>query len=267
MELLKVNTKSHKACVAPLGDIQWSGSRGPSAIDSVRRHIARALELDAWFIGMGDYTDFLSPSNRQRLAASALYDTAEDVIDEKAHELVEELYELILKPTKGRWLGLLEGHHYYEGQGSTSDQWLATMLDAPFLGTSAYIQLNPSGVVILAHHGQGNSVLPTGPLNKLYHYSHGLVGADLYLIGHTTKLSVARLSRPTPDWSKNDLTHRDIFLVNTGGFSKSSIVGHTHGRIPRGEYAEVKMLTPSPLAAPLIHIDGKGGENRIRVEV
>jgi hypothetical protein len=267
MELVKINTKGHKVVVSPLGDIQWSGKRGPSALDHVKRHIDRALKLDAWFLGMGDYTDFLSPSNRQRLAAASLYDTAQDVIDEKAHELVEEVYNEVLQPTRGRWLGLLEGHHYYEGRGSTSDQWLAELLDARFLGTSAYIRLEPSGVVLLAHHGQGNSVLPTGPLNKLYHYSHGFVGADVYLIGHTTKMSVARLSRPTPDWSKSDLTHSDIFLVNTGGFSKSSIVGHCNGRIPRGEYAEVKMLTPSPLAAPLIYIDGKGGNDRIRVEV
>lgn len=267
MELVKVNTRNHKVVVAPVGDLQWSGKKGPTAMDSVRRHIDRALGLDAWFVGMGDYTDFLSPSNRARLVGAALYDTAQDVIDEKAHELVEEVYENVLKPTKGRWLGMLEGHHFYEGRGSTSDQWLAEMLDAEFLGTSAFIRLEPSGVVLYAHHGQGNSVLPTGPLNKLYHVAHGLAGADVYMIGHTTKMSVARLSRPVPDWSKRDLTHNDIFLVNCGGFSKSSIVGHRQGRIPRGEYAEVKMLTPSPLAAPLIYIDGKSTDNRIRVEI
>lgn len=267
MELLKVNTKSHKCVVAPVGDFQYSGKRGPTARDHIRRHIDRALSMDAWFFGVGDYIDFLSPSNRQRLAAAALYDSADAVIDDKAHELVEELYELLLKPTRGRWLGLLEGHHYYDGQGSTSDMWLAEMLECPFLGTSAFVRLEPSGVVLYAHHGVGNSVLPTGPLNKLYHTSHGLVGADVYMIGHTTKLSVARLSRPMPNADHTDLTHHDIYLVNCGGFSKSSIVGHKQGRIVRGEYAEQKMLTPSPLGAPIIYIDGKAATGRIRVEV
>jgi hypothetical protein len=269
VELIRCNVKRQQVVVAPIGDIQWSGKSGPTAQAHVKRHIERALELDAWFVGMGDYIDFLSPSNRQRLVSAGLYDTAEDVIDEKANELVEEVYEDLLRPTKGRWLGLLEGHHFYQGQGSTSDMWLADMLDAPFLGTSAYIRVDPAGVVLYAHHGVGNSVLPSGPLNKLYHVSHGLHGADVYMIGHTTKMSVARLSRPTPDWNKRDLTHSDIFLVNTGGFSKSSIVGHTHGRIRRGDYAEQKMLTPSPLASPFIHIDGKAkhSENRIRVEI
>jgi hypothetical protein len=270
MELVKVRTKS-KSTICPLGDVQWSGKSGPTAASIVKRHIEKALAMDdPWFIGLGDYIDFLSPSNRQRLTQAALYDTAQDVIDEKAHELVQEVYEEVLAPTRGRWIGLLEGHHLYEGQGSTSDMWLAEMLECPFLGTSCYVQLNPSGVVLWAHHGQGNSVLPTGPLNKLYHVSHGLVGADVYLIGHTTKLSVARLSRPQPDWDKAvpDLNHSDIFLVNTGGFSRSTIVGHKHGRIVRGDYAEVKMLTPSPLSAPFVHVDAKAAKGaRVRVEV
>lgn len=269
MELVKVNTRYQRVVVAPFGDAQWSGANGPTAQDHIKRHIEHCMKLDAWFIGLGDYIDFLSPSNRQRLAAAALYDTASDVINEKAHELTEEVYEKLLKPTTGRWLGLLEGHHYYQGDGETSDQWLAQMLKTRFLGTSAYVKLEPSNVVIWAHHGMGGGVLPAAPLNKLYHTSSGLHGADIYLMGHCTKLCVSRLSRPTPNWDKvePDLTHNDIFLVSTGGFSKSNVVRHKVGRIPRGDYAEKGMMTPSPLAAPIIYIDGKGGDNRIRVAV
>jgi hypothetical protein len=270
MELRKINVKSKHVVVAPLGDIQWSGATGPTAQEHVKRHIDACLKLDAWFLGMGDYIDFLSPSNRLRLASAALYDTADAVIEEKAHELTQEVYDTLLKPTKGRWLGLLEGHHFYEGQGSTSDMWLADMLDAECIGTSAYIHLLPAKVTLWAHHGMGGGQLPAAPLNKLYHVAAGLEGADVYLMGHTTKMSVARLSRPRPDWTSTtpDLTHSDIFLVNTGGFSKSNIVGHTRGRIRRGDYAEKGMMTPSPLCAPLVRIDGAASNGeRIRVEV
>lgn len=266
MELIKVKTGKQQVVIAPLGDLQWSGRKGPTAYDHARRHIDRALKLNAWFVGMGDYIDFLSPSNRQRLQSAALYDTAEAVIEEKVNELVQEVYDRILAPTKGRWLGLLEGHHFAEMGGYTSDTLLADLLDARFLGTSAYIRLEPSGVVIWAHHGNGGGVLPAAQLNKLYHVSAGLQGADVYLIGHSTRLSVARLSRPRPAWEKMDLTHNDIFLVNTGGFSKSNIVGHHKGRIVRGDYAEQGMMTPSPLAAPLIYVDGKGPQ-RVKVEI
>ena len=273
MELLRVSTKSHKVLVAPISDLQWSGAQGPTAVTIAQRHIARVLgyEKEGWtvrFVGLGDYIDFLSPSNRQRLASAALYDSADQVIDEKAHQLVEEVFNTILKPTRGKWLGILEGHHFYEAQGSTSDMWLAEILECSFLGTETYIRLEPSGIVLWAHHGVGGGQLPSAPINKLYHVAHGLVGADVYMMGHTTKMGVVRLSRPTPDWNrtKPDLTHSDIYLVSVGGFSKSTIVGHKQGRIVRGDYAEQKMLTPSPLAAPLVWVDGKGTP-KVRVEV
>ena len=275
MELKKCNVVRPNIVVSPIGDIQYSGKEGPTAHEHVKRHIDRVLALETKdtavrFIGMGDYIDFLSPSNRQRLTSANLYDTAKMTIEDKARTLTEEVFEELLKPTVGKWLGLLEGHHFFEFQGTTSDITLAEMLKAPFLGTSAYVRLEPSGVVLYAHHGMGGGILPTSGINKLYHHSAGLHGADVYLMGHNTKLAVSRLSRPTPDWrGKNpNLTHSDVLLVNTGGFSKSNIVGHRQGRIPRGDYAEQGMMTPSPLAAPLIHINGNAEQHeRVRVEI
>lgn len=271
MELVRLKTKAPRVVVAPLGDFQWSGDGGSTAQDHLRRHIDRCLELDAWFLGMGDYTDFASPSNRARLAAANVYDTAQEVIEDAASNLVEEVFNRFLKPTIGRWIGLLEGHHFFEFGGRTSDMILAEKLKTRHLGTSCYVHIEPCNVTLWAHHGQGGGQLPSAPLNKLYHVAAGLEGADVYLMGHTTKMPVVRLSRPRPLWDCNppDLTHRDIFLVNTGGFSRSNVPGSRRGSIPRGDYAEAGMMTPSPLAAPIIHIDARAKrlEDRIRVEV
>jgi len=272
MELIKFKhlSSAKHLVIAPLGDIQWSGKRGPSAARLAREHIRDALDLGAYFIGMGDYIDFLSPSNRQRLLGAALYDTAQMTIEDKVRELIDEVYEEVLEPTRGRWLGMLEGHHFMEMGGTTSDILLAEKLGARFLGTSAYVRLEPCGVTIYAHHGQGGGVLPAAGINKLYHVSAGLQGADVYLMGHNTKLGAHRLSRPRPEWEgkRPDLRHDDVLLVNTGGFSKSSIVGHKRGQIVRGDYAEQGMMTPSPLSAPLIHIyPGRQGARRYRAEV
>ena len=106
MELLNFHTsKSRYVVVAPLGDIQWSGLRGSTARDHLRRHIDRCLKLNAYFIGMGDYIDFASPSNRARLKNAMLYDTAMEVIEDAAGSLVDEVFEKFLKPTVGRWIG------------------------------------------------------------------------------------------------------------------------------------------------------------------
>lgn len=270
MELITctIPKSSRKLVIAPLGDIQWNGPKGPTAQGHLKRHIDHCLALGAYFVGTGDYVDFISPSNRRRLIAADLYDTARDSIVERALELNDELFEKFLKPTKGRWLGMVEGHHFYEADGQTSDQLLAEKLATKFLGTSAFIRINSADFTLYVNHSVGGaSKLPGTALNKAYHLAAGLQGADVYLLGHDTKVATTRLSRPFPDWQTKMLTHRDIWLVNCGSFCRSNIVGHRHGRIPRGDYAEQGLLTPSPLSAPIITVDLVEDHDRIRVSI
>lgn len=253
----------HPIVIAPLGDIQWAGTRGPTAKDTLREYLDRTRELDAYYLGMGDYTDFLSPSNRQRLRAAALYDTAEDVIDDKALDLALELYQDFLKPTKGRWLGMLHGHHYATLRtGETTDQRLCGLLNTRFLGTSAFIRLQfqqhnaLQNVIIWAHHGCGGGTTAGAPLNKLQHAALGF-DADIYVMGHTTKQPAVPLNRIKPRWNGKgspDLVHRKVLLVNSGGFSKGYVEGAKQGRVPMGGYVEQRMLNPASLGAPVIRI-------------
>ena len=249
----------------PIGDIQWAGQKGDTVLGMLQRHIEWGVEHKAWFLGMGDYIDFASPSNRQRLRSAALYDTATDVIDDKALDLTFELFEKALKPSKGRWLGLLEGHHFSQlKDGTTTDMRLCEMLGAQFLGTSAIINLvfqgphNKRGTVkVWCHHGVGGGGRPGSPLLKLdqlpLHWD-----ADIYLMGHQTKkvavpvdyiTSVFGQGRSTPH-----LVHKTKLLACTGGFLKGYQVGRKDGIVPRGNYVEQKMLNPVALGGVLIKI-------------
>ncbi|HYE89543.1 MAG TPA: hypothetical protein VEA38_00930 [Terriglobales bacterium] len=269
MELVKYDIPWRQGASKPfylsfLGDIQWSGKGGPTAKDTLKRHIDRCVELGAWYVGMGDYIDFMSPSNRQRMRAAALYDTAEDVIDEKAMDLVHEVFDLFLRPTKGRWIGLLEGHHFSQlKSGDTTDQRLAEMLGARFLGTSAYINLQfcigtgKYPVALWVHHGCGGGMTDGAPLTRLDRIAARFEGADVFAMGHTTKSPSTRIPKPYPNWHAPGgpkLVHRDALLVNTGGFSKSYVEGSMNGRTPRGGYAEQRMLPPSSVGAPILEI-------------
>lgn len=247
-----------------LGDIQYAGRNGPTAKETLRRYIDRCLELDAWYLGTGDYIDFMSPSNRQRMRSAALYDTAEDVVDEKAMDLTQELFDQFLRPTKGKWIGLLEGHHFTQlKSGDTTDQRLASMLNARFLGTSAYINLlfkvNTSKlpVTLWVHHGCGGGITDGAPLTRLDRIAARFEGADIFAMGHTTKMPATRIAKPYPNWTAPGgpkLVHRDALLVNTGGFMKSYVERSMSGRTPRGGYAEQAMYPPSSVGAPLIEI-------------
>jgi len=244
----------------PLGDLQWTGDRGVTAIDLLKRRIDVGLRLGAKFVGLGDYIDFMSPSNRKAYEAMHKYDSTEDAIEDTALNLVLDLYHKILKPTKGHWLGLLEGHHFMEMQdGTTTDQRLAGLLETDFLGSCAMGRINFKGlgdVIFWAHHGRGSGQLVSAPLNRLERLAN-YWQADIFLMGHMTKMPTAPIERVFASWSGSlpHLRYRKIMLVGCGGFSKGYMERSKRGRVPRGSYVEAGMLAPTSLGNPLIKIE------------
>ena len=250
-----------------IGDIQWSGDENTVAVSYLKETIAHALAAEAQghivrFIGMGDYIDFASPSNRSRLKAANLYDTAGDVIDQKALSLVYEVYDF-LKPTKGKWLGLVEGHHFHEMKdGTTTDMRLCEMLKAEFFGTTGLLNVQfrretsdqQIGLVIWFAHGTGSGQTGYYPLTRLEKKSAEWERVDVFAMGHTTKKVMEYQNRVYPRWSPvRDLAHRKVILVGTGGYSKCYVEGAKQGRVPRGGYAEQKMLHSSIIGSPVVH--------------
>jgi hypothetical protein len=260
--------KTSELLLMPVGDIQWAGDTAEVALGMLQRHIKWGVDHGAYFIGMGDYIDTFSPSNRAKLSGAGFYDTALKAMDRDAEARVKEIYNLALKPSKGRWLGLLEGHHYHAFRdGTTSDQLLAKMIDAPFIGTSAYVRLvfprggsdakqSTGNVTIWCHHGQGSSAAAGGAINRLARVVSAW-DADIYLMGHHHKVGAQPLDYIRPVFPSNGaphLLHGTKLLVATGSFLKGYIVGRKDGDVPRGGYVESGMMNPVQLGAPLVKI-------------
>jgi len=253
--------------IIPIGDIQWTGDPDDVAGQTLKETIAYGLDNSAVFIGMGDYTDYASPSNRQMLRAAALYDNALKVHDNAALALTDDLYNQFLKPTKGRWLGLLEGHHFANLQsGFTTDQMLAQMLDTKFLGTNAIVGIHwreksrdRVTLNIWCHHGTGSSGKPGGVINKLDNLLPDWE-CDIFLMGHMTKQAVAPTNRLYPYWPINkgksppSLRHKTKILCGTGGYGKAYIERSRQGLTPRGTYVEKGMMRPASLGSPRIRV-------------
>ena len=271
MELIQIEPKrrviSHsweEMRICYIGDIQWAGKRAKgTALNALKDKVAEEVERGAYFVGMGDYIDFLSPSNRQRLRAAALYDTAEDVIDEKSMELTQEIFDLALRPTVGRWLGLVEGHHYSQlKDGTTTDMRLCEMLKAPFLGTCGLIRVNFSrgtsrmGVTLWVHHGTGNGQSSYYPLARLESFASSQETVDAFAIGHTTKMGAVPLNRMGYKWGSQHgkAYHRKTYVIGTGGYSRAYVEGAKQGRVPRGGYAEAGMMKPAIIGSPTLII-------------
>ncbi len=245
--------------IMPLGDIQ----AGPeeSDLDLLRKNVKRGLEADAYFIGMGDYLDVASPSNRKIIAGSGLYDSVTKMMDDRMRE-EEEMLLRILEPTKGRWLGMLTGHHWWLYQdGTTSDTNLCRALETTHLGTCAMMRLkfrdangHAMDCVIWAHHGVGAGASATAPITKLEKVMNW-AEADIYLMGHQHKRVGASQPRFYISEGKTPvLIAREKKLIGTGSYLKGYMQGSKKGGIAAGGYVEEAMMTPVALGSPLISI-------------
>jgi len=236
--------------VYPIGDVQL----GQQGCDKrrLKEHIKEGLDRGAWFLGMGDMTDVLSPGNRQSYRSSSMYETARQAMVDMAERSVEELLGLF-KGTEGKWLGMLHGDHFFPFEdGTTTDTRLAQALGATYLGSCSMIGLTfargkcRQRYVIFCHHGCGNGIMPFSPLNKLYHVMNSFE-ADAYFIGHQHKMPSVSIPRMyLSDQPPYRLIAKIKRLAGTGGWFEGYHVGSTAPGTdrPEGSYVEQGLLPP-----------------------
>lgn len=257
--------------IMPVGDVQLGAEACHE--EMFKKHIQWGAERGAYFIGLGDMLDFGSPSNRGALRSmiekGELYDTAENIIDNAASEHLERMQE-ILEPTKGRWLGLVQGHHYWQySSGATSDTKLAEFLGCPFLGDSAIVNLSfkreredghaprTASLNIWLAHGTGSGQMQSAPLAKMERLAASWEDIDIFLMGHQHKLGVTTLDRNRPIFGprggKPRLQHRTIRLIATGSFLRGYMVGSKKHERAQGTYVEKRLLPPTALGGAVIY--------------
>lgn len=246
--------------IMPIGDVQL----GATACDKERfkRHIAWGVENGAWFVGMGDYVDYVSPSNRAILGSlrstGKLYDTVWNKMDQGAEADLEELQE-ILAPTVGRWLGLLRGHHFWVfPDGTTSDTRLAEYLECDYLGTSTLLKVEfigtpkawvGSSFIIQARHGETSSATVGGIVNALLRQRHAWPMADIVMMGHThRKLVVPEVDGHMEPQAPMGWRDRKVMLVSTGSFLRAYMPGEV------GTYVEERGLAPVALGGVVLRV-------------
>ncbi len=284
MELLGIEVTGKKSyCfpwneiqVMPIGDVQL-GQTGCRK-DKLKEDVAWALKQgNVYFLGMGDYIDLFSPSNRYQWRSGKFYDTAIEAMEDKAHGLITEFLSLV-KGSEGHWLGLLEGDHYFAFEdGTTSDTLIAKELKTTFLGSCAFLRLNfkragshgSASCKIWAHHGKGNGLTPHTPLLRLEHMM-AYFNADAYLIGHQHKAPAVKV--PFMDMTNQapyNLTAKTRALCGTGGYFEGYHQGSTMAGRPKGSYVECGMMPPVSLGSILLKFYPihRTHEDEIRIKV
>ena len=266
-EIEFILAKNQKIILMPLGDIHYAPDAEFPA-RKLRQHIEWGLKRGAWFLGMGEYLDFTSASQRKLL--HPLRDHQKAIIDGFVLKMVQDIYE-ILEPSKGRWIGMLEGDHRWEFSsldlsGRSADQYLCELLECDFLGTSTFLRLHAkdnlrghpeADCLVYAHHGIGSSRTQGGHLHRVEDLLKW-VNADIYLMGHSHGKVTAPIDRQeiSPDGVHY---HRTKLIARTGAWllgyrsKKPQLLTMPAGK-SRGTYQEEKAYTPSALGGLCIGI-------------
>lgn len=261
--------KNQKMLLMPLGDIHEGSEGWPE--HKFMAQLEWGMERGATFLGMGEAFDFTSTSQRSLL--DPLREGTKKQLDNFMMTRVERFIKLI-SFTKGHWMGMLEGDHYWQFQnGFSSDQILCQRLGCPFLGTSAFIRIGfgirrhpEADCTIYAHHGIGGGRTVGGHLTRLEDLLKW-IEADIYLMGHVH----TKVSDPIDRQyiSKEGIHyHRTKLMARTGGWLRGYVSSKPKGLTApavesRGSYIEKKAMMPTSLGGLCIgigydEIDGSG---------
>lgn len=209
-------------------------------------HEGKWLEFLGWaskkpncyFLGMGDYDDLASTTERIILSNKSLHDSSRQTLEDTYTMLTKKIIKEI-SFMKGRIIGLMEGNHFGEFiDNTTTTQMMCRELCCKYLGVSAFIKISlrytaenkqkPQGhyIDIWAHHGKGAARLIGGSLNKVQQMAEA-AEADIYLMGHDHKKSIGMMSRLRLSNSRKNvhLTSRKQVFARTGSFLRGYVDG------------------------------------------
>jgi hypothetical protein len=216
--------------IVPFGDIH----RHAPACDVDRwKRWCRQAEADdtpyTFYIGLGDYDDLCSASERAILDNPNLHGTTKETWSAWAMEQTLDLCKEI-EFMRGRILGLGEGNHYWQFKdGTTSTQAMCDYLKCQWLGTVSYYRLsvsfktlaNRSSIDLFIAHGKSGGKLLGTQVNQVEDMTRITPYADIYIQGHNHK----RIAAPSSvlemvSGKANELVVKDRqqFFCRSGSF-------------------------------------------------
>jgi hypothetical protein len=223
-------------------------------------------------IGLGDYNDYESPSERAASAsAKGGYGKHETTLKEY-DKLIEGLtfeFAKVMAPWKGFIGGLQEGHHFgcysafykkaYRGGSNTEE--LADLLGTPYVGQLGYYTIDLGDSLtfrIMGAHGYGGARTAGARVIKRIRMNE-VVEADLYLMAHdNTKMAI---SDNVLSYHGDKYVARKRTYCGTGSFQRAYPPDTANGG-----YVEALLLPPSDLGAVVTSIRKEKRDGRWRLD-
>ena len=182
------------------------------------------------YLGMGDYDDLASTSERMILLDQRLHESTKQDIENMFKKNIDKLCDE-MDFMKGNLIGLIEGNHYgMLPNGTTTTQKMCEILKCKYLGVSSFVRLtfaygnSQTSVDIWAHHGKGAARLVGGSINKVQQMAEA-AEAHIYIMGHDHKKGAIPSSKLHLVGTKGKLTvkHKKQLYVRSGSFLKGYV--------------------------------------------
>lgn len=221
------------AQIVPFGDIH---DHAPlHAADAFKKWCDDVSALaNPYFIGLGDYHDLMSTTERA-IVRHGLHDSTDETLNEFFKEKTRATATK-LEFMSGRCIGLNEGNHFvwlrFGNELVTSTQYLCKLLACPYLGVCSLAKVtfkdnrDKRSLLIASHHGRGGGRTMSSSVNSVMSMALDVPSADIYLMGHDHKKFVI------PDQSldycdvSDGVKDRERWFGRTGSFLKAYVKGH-----------------------------------------
>ena len=208
---------------------------------------------DTYYLGLGDYHDLASTSEKHAIRVAKLHSTTVEMFDEIAMQNNRRFCKKI-EQMRGKLLGLIEGNHHWvyatdPGRGKTSTEDLCERMECEYLGWLSYIILSieAQGKKItydfVLCHGKGGGRRAGATINGVEDLKLIWPNADFYIMGDDHQ----RAARPDSVFevyvdSKGGITCRQKkqLLCRSGSFVKSYVPG-------KSGFAMSKLMKPANL--------------------
>lgn len=237
----------------PLGDIHCGTIHCTE--NDLRRKIKEIRDNPfAYWIGMGDYGEFITPSDPrwEPSGRSVCSWVEQDNIAECQTEWIVDL----LYPIKDKCIGLLTGNHeeaIRKHNHVNVQHNICKRLGVPNLGWTSFVHLyfkrtRTSSKLIkgVFAHGSGNALTRGAKLNKLERFMGEFI-ADIYAYAHMHDILESSSPRIT--------TNKNLKLINvkrTGVVTGSWFRTYTKGIA--ASYGEMKLYPPTTLGCPVFKL-------------
>lgn len=264
-ELTVRSPKGRTHTLIPFGDVHHD-SPGHSK-EKWQEFLARAKSADyPLFLGMGDYTDSFSASERLILYDGRLHESTKKREEAEARGRIQRIAD-DLSFMRGHMIGLLGGNHFVQfSDGTTGDMLLANKLGCRYLGVCAAVRLTfittggeHMAIDIFAHHGRGAGITTGGRMNSVEKMA-AVCTADIYLMGDNHARGVLPLGEKIGLFHSSRsglmLRAKRSWIGRTGSFLRGYVPGES-------SYIVDRCLPPSTLGWIEFHLTPRrpGGDD------